>query len=232
MENIRSGIRNVHPHNTVDNRNARAYKTGMATVNQLIETILENIEGTKEGDLELRARMLREAGYLPTGKRGGGRGLAHVTSEHCANMIIGLLASTSARGVVQAVKQFRDLPLLATAAVDLVGLTVMEGEGAPVTLRLAIQYMINSWRAGQQPWADGLYLHRMVGYCDNPDGPVILSFKDSDKDDEGRELLWWLVYGARPDLPHGPQWAPMLSLDGVVIEHIVKLLGPIEDAAE
>ena len=44
----------------------------MATINQLVETILENIDGTKLGDLGLRARLLREAGYLPTGKRGGG----------------------------------------------------------------------------------------------------------------------------------------------------------------
>ncbi len=67
---------------------------GVATVNQLVETNLDNIEGTRPGDLGLLARMLREAGYLPTGKRGGGRGLAHVNSEHCANLIIGLLAST------------------------------------------------------------------------------------------------------------------------------------------
>ncbi len=81
-----------------------------------------------------------------------------------------------------------------------------------------------------RPWAGGLELNEMIGYCDNPDGPVIFNFRDSEKDDQGRDTAWWLIYGARPDLPHGPQWAPMLSLDGAVIGHMVKLLGPIEDA--
>ncbi len=176
----------------------------MATVNQLVETILDTIEGTKRGDLGLRARMLREAGYLPTGKRGGGRGLAHVNSEHCANMIIGLLASSSARGVVPLVKRFRELPLLATAAVDIVGMNVVESHAEPATLFDAIRLMIDNWRAGKRPCNAGLEINEMIGYCDNPEGPVILSFTDEEKDDEGKEVGWWLVYGARPDLPHGP----------------------------
>ncbi len=203
----------------------------MATVNQLIDTILDNIEGTKRGDVSLRARLLREAGYLPTGKRGGGRGLAHVNSEHCANLLIGLLASSTARGVVPAVEQFRELPLLATAAVDIVGLTVMENKPEPATLFLAIRSMIDNWREEKRPWAADLELDDMIGYCDRPEGPVILSFRDSEQDDEGRTSGWWLVYGARPDLSRGPLWSPMLSLSGVVIGHIVRLLGRIEDTA-
>ena len=204
----------------------------MATVNQLIETILDNIEGTKRGDVGLRARKLREAGDLPTGKRGGGRGLAHVNSEHCANLIIGLLASSSARGVAPLVQGFRELPLAATAAVDIVGLTVMENQPEPATLFLAIRGMIDNWRANIRPLAPKLELGEMIGYCDRPEGPVILSFEDSEQDDDGKVVGWWLVYGARPDSPDGPQWSPMLSLSGSVIGHIVNLLGPIEDATE
>ena len=202
----------------------------MATVNQLIETILDNIEGTKHGDLALRARMLREAGYLPTGKRGGGRGLAHVNSEHCANMIIGLVASTSARGVVPAVERFRDLPLLATAGVDIVGLTVVENQPEPATLFLAIRNMIDTWRAGVRPWAADLELSDMIGYCDWPEGPVILSYRDLKPDQEGQAVGWWLVYGTQPDKYENPRWAPMLSLSGTIIGLMVTLLGPIEDA--
>ena len=203
----------------------------MTTVNQLVETILDNIEGTKPGDLGLRARLLREAGYLPTGKRGGGRGLAHVNSEHCANLIIGLLASSSARGVVPAVQRFRELPLLATASVDIVGLTVVENQPAPATLFLAIRLMIDNWRADIRPWAKDVELDDMIGYCDDPEGPVILVFRDLKPDDEGRVVGWWLVYGAQPDLPHSSRWSPMLSLSGAVLGHIVRLLGPIEAAA-
>ncbi len=203
-------------------------KAGMATVNQLIETILDNIEGTKPGDLGLRARLLREAGYLPTGARGGGRGIAHVNSEHCANLVIGLLASSSARGVVPLVKHFRDLPLLVTTAVDIVGLTVVENMPEPATPFLAIRGWIDNWRANIRPWAADLELDDMIGYCDRPEGPVILSFRDSEQDDEGRTSGWWLVYGDRPDLPHGPQWSPMLSLSGAVLGYIVQLLGPMQ----
>ncbi len=220
----------------------------MATINQLIETILDTIEGTKRGDLELRARMLREAGYLPTGKRGGGRGLAHVNSEHCANLIIGLLASSSARGVVPLVKRFRDLPLLVTESVDVVGWTPGENRPEPTTLLLAIQNMIDNWRAGVRPWHERLELAEMIGYCDSPEGPAILDFKASnvvaerggdwvpgqidwaEQDDEGRLFGCSLIYGARPDFPRGPHWAPLLSLSGEVIKHMAKLLGPIEDA--
>ncbi len=203
----------------------------MATINQLVETILDNINGTKLGDLGLRARLLREAGYLPTGKRGGGRGLAHVNSEHCANLLIGLLASSTARGVVPAVEQFRELPLLATAAVDIVGLTVMENKPEPATLFLAIRGMIDNWRADIRPCAVDLDLDDMIGYCDRPEGPVVLTFKDREQDDQGRTSGWWLVYGTRPDLPRAPQWSPMLSLSGAVIGHIGQLLGRIEDTA-
>ena len=203
----------------------------MATVNQLIETILDNIEGTKLGDLGLRARMLREAGYLPTGKQGGGRGLAHVNSDHCANLIIGMLASSSARGVVPLVERFRELPLLSTFAVDIVGLTVMENMPEPATPFLAIRGMIDNWRAKIRPWAADLELDDMIGYCDRPEGPVIFTYKDLEQDDKGRASGWWLVYGARPDLSHKPRWAPMLSLSAAVIGHIVELLGPIEDTA-
>ena len=202
----------------------------MATVNQLIETILDNIEGTKRGDLELRARMLREAGYLPTGTRGGGRGLAHVNSEHCANLIIGLLASTSARGVVPWVKRFRDLPLLLTAGVDIVGLTVIENKPEHPTLLLAIQGMIDTWLAGVRPWAADVELSEMIGYCDCPEGPVVLSYRDLEQDDEGKASGWWLFYGTRPDSSQRPGWAPMLSLDAAVIGLMVTLLGPLEGA--
>ena len=203
----------------------------MATVNQLVETILDTIEGTKPGDLGLRARMLREAGYLPTGKRGGGRGLAHVNSEHCANLIIGLLASTSARGVVPLVKRFRELPLLMTAAVDIVGLTPVESKAEHPTLLLAIRNMIDTWRAGIRPWRADVELTGMTGYCDSPKGPVILSYRDLEQDDEGKLSGWWLVYGDSPDFPQRPHWAPMLSLSAAVIGHVVKLLGKIEDTA-
>lgn len=200
----------------------------MATVNQLVETILDNIEGTQRGDLGLRARLLREDGYLPTGKKGGGRGAAHVNSEHCANLIIGLIASSSARGVVPAVKRFRDLPLLATAAVDIVGLTVMENQPEPATLFLAIQGMIDNWRAGIRPWEEGLELEDIIGYCDRPEGPVILNYRDSALGEEGKMVGWWLVYGTSPDSPRGPQWAPMLSLSGHVIGHVGRLLRDVE----
>ena len=203
----------------------------MATVNQLIETILENIEDTKPGDLGLRARLLREAGYLPTGKRGGGRGLAHVNSEHCANLVIGLLASSSARGVVPLVKRFRKLPLLATTAVDIVGMTVVENTPEPKTLLLAIQGMIDNWRAGVGPWSKDVVLENMIGFCDRGEGPVILSFRDLEGDEGGRAASWWLVYGDQPDFVQAPRWSPMLSLSGAVIGHIVKLLGPIEGTA-
>ncbi len=202
----------------------------MATVNELVETILDNIEGTKPGDLDLRARMLREAGYLPTGKRGGGRGLAHVNSEHCANMIIGLLASSSARGVVPLVKHFRELPLLATTAVDIVGMTVVENMPEPKTLLLVIQGMIDNWRAEVRPWSADVNLEDMIGFCDRAEGPVVFSFRDLEGDEDGRAASWWLVYGDRPDFVQAPRWSPMLSLSGAVIGHIVKLLGPVEGA--
>lgn len=205
----------------------RRTKLFMATVNQLIETILENIEGTKAGDLGLRARLLREAGYLPTGKRGGGSGLAHVNSEHCANFIIGLIASTSARGVVPAVKKFRDLPVLKTAAVDIVGLTVYENKDDNTPL-LAIKNAIDNSRAGNRPWAAGKELAELIGYCDSPDGPVILSFRDTEPDEDGRRVGWWLLYGNQPEESSTPHWAPMLSVSGEVVGLIVKLLGPIE----
>jgi len=204
----------------------------MATVYQLIDTILDNIEGTKRGDVSLRARLLREAGYLPTGKHGGGKGIVHVDSGHCANLIIGLIASSTARGVVAAVERFRELPLVGTAAVDIVGLTHMENTPEPATLFLAIEAVIDNWRANIRPWAADLELDDMIGYCDSPEGPVIFSFRDSAQDEEGRKVGWWLVYGARPDLPHGSRWAPMLSLSGAVLGHIVELLGPIEAAPE
>ncbi len=136
------------------------------------------------------------------------------------------------RGVVPAVKRFRDLPLMATTAVDFVGMTVTENNSEPPTLLLAIKGMIDNWRAGVSPWAPDVDLGEMIGYCDCPEGPAILVFQDEKPDDEGQKVGWWLVYGNQADIPQSSGWAPMLSLGGEVIGHIVKLLGPIEDPAE
>ena len=81
------------------------------------------------------------------------------------------------------------------------------------------------------PWAPDVDLGEMIGYCDCPEGPAILVFRDEKPDDEGRKVGWWLVYGNQADIPQSSRWAPMLSLGGEVIGHIVKLLGPIEDPA-
>ncbi len=92
---------------------------------------------------------------------------------------------------------------------------------------------IDNLRAGVRPWAENVDLTDMVGYCDRPDGPVLLlMFRDSKPDDEDKMVGWWVWYGNQPDLPQHPDWAPMLSLDAAVIEYIVELLGPIEESAE
>jgi hypothetical protein len=128
------------------------------------------------------------------------------------------------------VKRFRELPLLATAAVDIVGLSPVDSHPEPATVLLAIRDMIDNWRADIRPWAADVTLDEMIGYCDRPEGPVIFSYRDTEQDEEGKVHGWWLVYGARPDLPQRPLWSPMLSLSASVIGHIVQLLGPIEDA--
>lgn len=83
----------------------------MTTISQACAIIAEETESSL-ADLQHRARRLREAGLLPTGKGGrGGAAAAHLNSDHLAVMLLALLVPGSASDVVREVKTFGSLRL-------------------------------------------------------------------------------------------------------------------------
>ncbi|WP_323717313.1 hypothetical protein [Paracoccus aminovorans] len=73
----------------------------MATLPKVIEA-LQPYDGRDEATLTQHARLLREAGYIPGGKRGVGA--PHMTSRHAAVLLLGIFASPTPKDSVGTVE--------------------------------------------------------------------------------------------------------------------------------
>ncbi len=67
----------------------------MTTIATAVRKITQ-VTGLPEARVAYTARYLREAGLLPKGRRGGGKGSVHLHSNHLAALSLGLLATTTA----------------------------------------------------------------------------------------------------------------------------------------
>ena len=79
-----------------------------AGVRELIDTLIDRC-GWPDTEVRQRARVLREAGLLPTSKRGGGIGKAAITPEHCVWMMIAMGATDTNRRAAEAARLFAGL---------------------------------------------------------------------------------------------------------------------------
>jgi hypothetical protein len=70
-------------------------------------TVLADVDGRERQAVEHIGRTIREAGYIPTGKRGGGA--AEMTAREAANFIIALNGADSAKECPLAIDRFRSL---------------------------------------------------------------------------------------------------------------------------
>jgi hypothetical protein len=79
-----------------------------AGVRDLIDTLIDRC-GWSDTEVRQRARVLREAGLLPTSKRGGGIGKAPIKPEHCVWMMIAMGATDTNRRAAEAARLFARL---------------------------------------------------------------------------------------------------------------------------
>lgn len=78
----------------------------MATLPKMLETI-QPFDGRDEGTLRQFGRVLREAGYLPAGKRG--LGAPNLELSHTANLLLGTYGAASPKDGPKAVANLRTL---------------------------------------------------------------------------------------------------------------------------
>jgi hypothetical protein len=79
-----------------------------AGVRELIDTLIDRCRWPAT-EVRQRARILREAGLLPTSKRGGGVGKAAITPEHCIWMMIAMGATNTNQRAAEAARLFAKL---------------------------------------------------------------------------------------------------------------------------
>ena len=77
----------------------------MATVAEAVRQIV-GLTGLPHSTVSYTARYLREAGLLPAGARGGGKGAAHVNDEHLATLLLGLISITTTTRSPETVKLY------------------------------------------------------------------------------------------------------------------------------
>lgn len=78
----------------------------MATLPALVDAIAK-VDGRERKTLEHTARLVREAGFIPTGKRGGGA--AEMDFTAAANLLIGLNGAETPKEAVSAISVIRAL---------------------------------------------------------------------------------------------------------------------------
>lgn len=85
----------------------------MATLSELIQVTADSL-GLERGGVWKCGRVLREAGLLPTGRRGPG-GSAEVTADHAAVLLLGVWCSPTYAHAPHAVEAFGALPVVSAA---------------------------------------------------------------------------------------------------------------------
>jgi hypothetical protein len=78
----------------------------MATLPKMLE-LIQPVDGRDEGTLLQFGRVLREAGYIPAGKRG--KGAPNMGLEHAANLLLGTYGAASPKDGPKAVANLRTL---------------------------------------------------------------------------------------------------------------------------
>ncbi|MGR3478026.1 MAG: hypothetical protein ACU0EX_10870 [Sulfitobacter sp.] len=78
----------------------------MATLPKMLE-LIQPFDGRDEGTLLQFGRVLREAGYIPAGKRG--KGAPDLGLEHAANLLLGTYGAASPKDGPKAVANLRTL---------------------------------------------------------------------------------------------------------------------------
>lgn len=129
----------------------------MATLPQLVSAITE-VDGRDRAAIDYAARVIREAGFISTAKRGGGA--AEMDFTAAANLLIGLNGADSPKDTPAAISVFRtlkashsvgdDLPdsLRAVSARETFGEALEEMiERAPELARLGFEFI----RSGVRP---------------------------------------------------------------------------------
>ncbi len=81
----------------------------MATTTDLIRTLSDAL-GIEHKAINLCARFLREAGYLPTGRRAR-NGAAEVTVEHARHLLLAVMSGAPVTKAAEVLRIYRDLPL-------------------------------------------------------------------------------------------------------------------------
>jgi hypothetical protein len=118
---------------------------------EIVDFLLDQVDGLERRDLEARIKVLRAAGFFPPAKRVGDRPAEGVTARHCANLLIAILGSNTAVGAAESVQALADLPLMYKARSDDVGLLVM-----PKSFVDFLERSIRQWREGARPWKESL----------------------------------------------------------------------------
>jgi hypothetical protein len=204
-------------------------KFGGPTVSQLI-TVLGGWCGN-EADIAHRGRRLREARILPTGRRGGGRGSAEITSQHCVALLLGFMGTSNASRAVDVYRAVAALPyekITMTDGNNEITMETAEDGGATDLSALAadLAKIVEIYRAGRRLSHRNLHLTGIHLTRDTANPAVRLELGSPEHEVEGREVIHY----ARPGHERG-RTITSFWVDGRVVQLFADLLGPLGQAA-
>lgn len=210
--------------------NVVAGRFGGPTVSRLIG-VLGDWCGN-EADIAHRGRRLREAGILPTGRRGGGRGAVEVSSHHCVALLLGLMATSNASRAADAFLAVRGLPYDRITVSGANGATTVEtaADGGATdlsTLAADLAKIIEIYRAGRRLTHRNLHLTGIDVTRDTGFPSARLELGSPDYGGSGREVIHYARAGHVR-----PRTVASFWVDGGVVQVFANLLGPLSRTAE
>ncbi len=204
-------------------------KFGGPTVSKLI-TVLGGWCGD-EADIAHRGRRFREAGFLPTGRRGGGRGAAEITSQHCVALLLGFMGTTNASRAVDVFRTLAELPYekisMTAEKGEITVETAADGGATDLSMLAAdLAKIVEIYRAGRRLSHRNLHLTGIHLTRDAANPVARLELGSPEHAIEGREMIHYARPGHKPGRTITSIW-----VDGKVVQLFADLLGPLGQVA-
>ena len=202
---------------------------------EIVDFLLNGVDGLDRRDLEARLKFMRAEGLWPAARRVDEREAEFVTEEHCTNLILGLIGSNTATGAPAATKAFSGLPYLGkTEVVDQAILFLTKHDEIPQTLGEFLARTIRSWRGETRPVPDYLDTGDLLANHGDPCS-VTLAFRDiGDAEPEPDKVVpygFLILFGEQQQPLQRPRMKEHRSVNASIIGVMAEFLGPTEDDA-
>lgn len=196
---------------------------------EIVDFLLERVDGLKRGELEARLKALRRAGLWPAARRVGKKKADRPTARHCANLLMGLL-SVNAADAAEAVRGLADLPYSSKSIKGNASIMTTGDKETDATFGDFLEIAISKWTAGIRPWTARVDIREIAG-LHGSGWAALVNFVDLQEDKPDDPFIYILEF-ARADAksPTKIHMGEARIVHGYIIGHFVDFLKSGEGA--